>query len=148
MEKTIMRSTMPLTLAVATLWIGSLFAVQPASAQSFSFPVGGFSSANVCANSNNPPASCQVLTNGSPNQPQVLSNGTLRLNTANQNQHASAWFEVQQPLATGFTTAFQFQISKTNSCFSCSFPGDGIALVIQNDPAGTGAIGYTGNGQN
>lgn len=143
-----MRSTLSLNLAVATLWIGSLFVAQPASAQSFSFPVGGFSSANVCANSNAPAPSCQVLTNGSPNRPQVLTNGTLRLNPATQNQHASAWFEVQQPLATGFTTAFQFQISKTNSCFSCSFPGDGIALVIQNDPAGTGAIGYTGNGQN
>ena len=33
-------------------------------------------------------------------------------------------------------------------CFFCSFPADGLALVIQNDPSGTGAIGYTGNGQN
>jgi len=143
-----MRSALSCTLAVATLWIGSVFAPQSASAQSFSFPVGGFSSANVCANSNTPATSCQVLTNGSPNQPQALSNGTLRLNGAAQNQHASAWFAVQQPLATGFTTAFQFQISNTNSCSGCSFPGDGLAIVIQNDPAGTGAIGYTGNGQN
>ncbi len=30
----------------------------------------------------------------------------------------------------------------------CSFPADGLALVIQNDPAGAGALGYTGNGQN
>jgi hypothetical protein len=72
----------------------------------------------------------------------------LRLTTANQNQHGSAWFKVQQPLSTGFTIAFQFQISKTNSCFLCSFPADGLALVIQNDPAGTGSLGYTGDGQN
>ena len=89
-----------------------------------------------------------MLTNGSPTQPQIVSGGILRLTRANQNQHGSAWFKIQQPLSTGFTTAFQFQISKTNSCFSCSFPADGMALVIQNDPAGTGAIGYTGNGQN
>src|SRR5208282_6612695 len=47
-----------------------------------------------------------------------------------------------------FTTAFQFQITNKNLCFFCSFPADGLALVIQNDPAGTGAIGYTGNGDN
>jgi len=72
----------------------------------------------------------------------------LRLTSATANQHASAWFKTQEPLATGFTTAFQFQISKTNACRSCSFPADGLAVVIQNDPAGTGSLGYTGNGQN
>ena len=129
----------------AACWIVSILSAPAASAQSFSFPVGGFTSANVCANST-PTTGCQVLTNGSPNLPQVLSNGTLRLNTADQNQHASAWFQVQQPLSTGFTTAFQYQISNTNACSGCSFPADGIALVIQNDPAGTGALGFTGNG--
>jgi hypothetical protein len=80
--------------------------------------------------------------------PKIATGGILRLTSANQNQHGSAWFRLQQPLSTGFTTAFQFQISKTNACFLCRFPADGLALVIQNDPAGTGAIGYTGNGQN
>ena len=121
---------------------------QKASAQSFSFAPGGFTTTNVCANSSTPPPACQVLTNGSPSRPQVVSGGILRLTTANTNQHGSAWFKTQQPLASGFTTAFQFQISKTNSCFFCSFPADGLALVIQNDPAATGALGYTGNGQN
>jgi hypothetical protein len=78
----------------------------------------------------------------------VISGGILRLTTANTNQHGSAWFKTQQPLASGFTTAFQFQISSTNLCYFCSFPADGLALVIQNDPSGTGALGYTGNGQN
>lgn len=122
--------------------------IQPSAAQSFSFPVGGFTTSNVCANSATPPPTCQVLTNGSPSQPEVVNGGVLRLNSANTNQHGSAWFYTQQPLASGFTTAFQFQISNTNSCFNCSFPADGLALVIQTDAAGTGALGYTGNGQN
>ena len=143
-----MRSKLYFAFILAAFLIGSIFAVQPVSAQSFSFPVGGFSSTNVCANSSSPASACQVLTNGSPKLPQILNSGVLRLTNANQNQHGSAWFKIQQPLSTGFTTAFQFQISKTNSCLFCSFPADGLALVIQNDPAGTGAIGYTGNGQN
>lgn len=133
--------------ALAVLLAGFQFGVQ-ASAQSFNIPAGGFTTSNVCANSSTPAAACQVLINGSPNQPQVASGGVLRLTRATQNQHGAAWFKLQQPLSTGFTTAFQFQVSNTNSCFSCSFPADGMALVIQNDPAGSGAIGYTGNGQN
>jgi hypothetical protein len=131
-------------IAVFFLGISSL----PALAQSFSFPVGGFTTSNVCANSSTPPPACQILTDGSPSKPQIASGGILRLTAANTNQHASAWFKTQQPLASGFTIAFQFQISSSNSCFHCSFPADGLALVIQNDPSGTGALGYTGNGQN
>jgi len=137
------------TCAVAAATVLTLIVLgQSAAAQSFSFPVGGFTTSNVCANSSTPPPACQILTNGSPSKPKVISGGILRLTTASQNQHASAWFKLQQPLASGFTTAFQFQITNTNSCFRCSFPADGLALVIQNDPAGTGALGYTGNGQN
>ena len=131
-----------------TVCLVAISSVQPAFAQSFSFPVGGFTTSNVCANSSTPPPSCQILTNGSPSRPQVVSGGILRLTTANTNQHGSAWFATQQPLASGFTTAFQFRLTNTNSCFLCSFPADGMALVIQNDPAATGALGYTGNGQN
>ncbi|MGO9124489.1 MAG: choice-of-anchor D domain-containing protein [Terriglobales bacterium] len=130
------------------LLVGMIAGVPLVSAQSFSFPAGGFTTTNVCANSSNPAAGCQVLTNGSPSRPQVVSGGILRLTTANMNQHGSAWFNVQQPLSTGFTTAFQFKISSTNSCRNCTFPADGLAIVIQNDPAGTGALGYTGDGQN
>jgi hypothetical protein len=130
------------------LLIGIILGSQSLAAQSFSFPVGGFTSTNVCANSSTPAPSCQVLTNGSPDQPTLTTSGGLRLTTANANQHGSAWFNLQQPLSTGFTTAFQFQISSTNSCYGCAFPADGMALVIQNDPAGTGALGYTGDGQN
>lgn len=135
-------------VVATTICLLAISSAPPAFAQSFSFPVGGFTTSNVCANSSTPPPSCQILTNGSPSRPQVISGGILRLTTANTNQHGSAWFDIKQPLATGFTTAFQFQVSKTNSCFLCTFPADGLALVIQNDPSGTGALGYTGNGQN
>ena len=143
-----MRRSVWCALSGVAILVVAISSGQAAFAQSFSFPVGGFTTTNVCANSSTPPAGCQVLTNGSPSKPQVVNGGVLRLTTAKQNQHASAWFKTQQPLASGFTTAFQFQISKTNSCSRCSFPADGLALVIQNDPAGTGALGYMGNGQN
>lgn len=135
-------------VVATTICLLAISSIPPAFAQSFSFPVGGFTTSNVCANSSTPPPSCQILTNGSPSRPQVISGGILRLTTANTNQHGSAWFDVKQALATGFTTAFQFRVSSTNSCFGCSFPADGLALVIQNDPSGTRALGYTGNGQN
>ena len=146
-ENTAMRRVW-FAVVATTICLLAISSIPPAFAQSFSFPVGGFTTSNVCANSNTPPPSCQILTNGSPSRPQVVSGGILRLTTANTNQHGSAWFDIKQPLATGFTTAFQFQVSKTNSCFLCTFPADGLALVIQNDPSGTGALGYTGNGQN
>ena len=127
----------------------SIFITLPvASAQSFSFSVGGFTGSNVCANAVSPPPDCQILTDGTPNLPVATPNNILRLTTADLNQHGAAWFNVPQPLSTGFTSAFQFQISSTGLCPSCGFPADGLALVIQNDPAGTGALGYTGNGSN
>ena len=135
---------------VATLSLLLSITAVLASGQSanFNFGPGGFSATNVCANSNSLPEGCQIATNGSPSQPSVIPGGILRLNSANQNQHASAWFFTPQPLSTGFTTSFQFQISNTGACDGCGFPADGLALVIQGDPAGTGALGYTGNGQN
>ncbi len=144
-----MRGKMGLCCALAlVVAFVSAAAIDNASAQSFSFPTGSFTTSNVCANSSTPPPSCQILTDGSPTQPQIASGGVLRLTTANTNQHGAAWYYQQEPLASGFTTAFQFRINNSNSCFGCSFPADGMALVIQADPAGTGAIGYTGNGQN
>lgn len=143
-----MQSKLRFGVLTVGLLIAAIGLVQSLSAQSFTFPVAGFTSSNVCANSATPPPACQVLINGSPTKPSVTTAGVLRLTAARLNQHGSAWFSVPQPLSTGFTTAFQFQISNTNSCFFCQFPADGLALVIQNDPAGTGAIGYTGDGQN
>ncbi len=133
----------------AAVLAGILATPRVASAQNFGFPATtGFTSSDVCKNSNTPASTCQVLTVGSPSQPTVVSGGVLRLTSANLNQHAAAWYYQPQMISTGFTTAFQFRISNTNLCLFCSFPADGMALVIQNDPAGTSAIGYTGNGQN
>src|SRR5579862_6883529 len=136
-EKAKMKAMFRGGFVCAGLFAGILVGIKPVAAQTFSFPVGGFTTSNVCKNATTPPPACQVLTVGSPTLPKVVTGGILRLTTANQNQHGAAWFELQQPLSTGFTTAFQFQISSTNSCFFCSFPADGLALVIQNDPAGT-----------
>jgi hypothetical protein len=136
-------------LAAAALLIGTLAGPQPVAAQNFGFAATtGFSTSDVCKNSNSPASTCQVLTDGTPSQPTVVSGGVLRLTSANMNQHGAAWYYQPQMISTGFTTAFQFRISNTNLCLFCTFPADGMALVIQNDPAGTAAIGYTGNGQN
>jgi len=143
-----MKTTARGGFAVVGLLAVMILGTQVVSAQSFGFPVAGFTTSNVCKNSGTPAAACQVLTDGFPSQPKAVTGGILRLTTANLNQHGAAWYYLPQPLSTGFTTAFQFQISSTNSCFFCTFPADGLALVIQNDPAGTGAIGYIGNGQN
>jgi uncharacterized repeat protein (TIGR01451 family) len=112
----------------------------PLLAQSPSFP--DFSSnANLTTN-----GTAVVPTfNGSVN--------VLRLNPDLQSQAGSAWFNVKQPVATGFTTTFTFQITPSG------FPADGLAFVIQNAPPplegpntgglnalgqGGGAIGYDG----
>jgi len=143
--KTILRSV----FVAAAVFSGMLAVPQAASAQNFGFPATtGFTTSDVCKNSSTPASTCQVLTDGSPSQPTVVSGGVLRLTSANMNQHAAAWYFQPQMISTGFTTAFQFRISNANLCLFCSFPADGMALVIQNDPAGTGAIGYTGDGQN
>jgi len=149
-----MRSKLSLAVAVPLLaslfWVGAIWPT-PAFAQSFSFPVGSFTSSNVCQNSGSPAPACQVLTNGSPLQPQVVqvnNQNVLRLTSDITVQHGSAWYYLQEPLASGFTVTFQFRINNDDLCANCSYPGDGLALVIQNDPAGTGALGFVGNGQN
>ena len=148
-ERTTMKTALRGVFAAAALLVGTLAAPQPAFAQNFGFAATtGFTTSDVCKNSNSPASTCQVLTDGSPFQPSVVTGGVLRLTSANLNQHGAAWYYQPQMLSTGFTTAFQFRISNTNLCLFCTFPADGMALVIQNDPAGTGAIGYTGNGQN
>lgn len=140
------RTGFPRFLMLAVLFMLSA-GVMLSTGQTFNLTPGSFSASNVCAN-NAPVTGCQVLTNGDPTQPSVIAGGILRLNSASQNQHASAWYVTRQPLSTGFTTSFQFRMSSTGACDGCEFPADGFALVIQNDPASTGALGYTGNGQN
>jgi hypothetical protein len=63
----------------------------------------------------------------------------LRLTTFGGGEAASAWYKTKQPIAGGFTSIFQFQITNT-----VSTPADGIAFVIQNAAAGTTALGGAG----
>jgi len=67
----------------------------------------------------------------------------LRVNPAAASQKGSAWFNVLQPVAGGFTTTFTFRISNRNPAAG-NFPADGLAFVIQNSAAGTTALGQGG----
>ncbi len=59
---------------------------------------------------------------------------------------AASWFSLSQPLNSGFTTYFKFQIHSTGIC--CA-PADGFAFVVQNASvtalgSGFGGMGYAG----
>lgn len=99
-------------------------------------PEGGFTSTTVCPSSGSLPQGCEVATNSNV---MTTSGGALRLTTNSTNQVGSAWFVNPVPLSGGFQTTFQFLITNPSST-----PADGIAFVIQNSPAGLGAIGFTG----
>jgi hypothetical protein len=74
----------------------------------------------------------------------VIFNGNvLRLNPAAAGQKGSAWFNILQPVAGGFTTTFTFQITDANPTTG-NFPADGLAFVIQNSAANTAALGQDG----
>ncbi len=112
-------------------------AVSSAMGQSPSFP--DFSSpTNLTVNGN-----AVVPFNTGTQQAPV---NVLRLNPDVQSQVGSAWFNVKQPVAGGFTTTFTFQITHAG------FPADGLAFVIHNELpdgptyGGTAAIGGGGGG--
>ena len=87
-----------------------------------------------------PPGFYPVVT--PPTPPPVVAT-VLRL-TPNQAYWAgSAWYKTQQPVAGAFSTTFTFELTGSNTGFG---PADGIAFVIQNSPAGTGALGPDGCG--
>lgn len=67
----------------------------------------------------------------------------LRLNPAELVKRGGAWYDIQQPVAGGFQTTFQFHLHNfgTDPNFG---GGDGIAFVIHNSPDGTTAIGGEG----
>ena len=58
----------------------------------------------------------------------------LRLNADVQSQTGSTWFRKRINVSTGFQTFFNFQINSANN----SQGGDGMAFMIQDNPAGTG----------
>jgi hypothetical protein len=120
------------TLRCCTLLMLVLASATTAVAQSPTF--SDFSStANLTLNGNAAPAN-----NGTAN--------VLRL-TAATSQVGSAWFNIQQPVAGGFTTVFKFQFTRPPE----TTPADGIAFVIQNSSLsalgqGGGSIGYADGG--
>lgn len=61
--------------------------------------------------------------------------------TSDGGQDGSMWFQTPQYVAGGFTTTFSFRIDEGPTTH---VPGDGFALVLQNDPAGTAALGGGG----
>lgn len=69
-----------------------------------------------------------------------LTNG---LGNINRLQASTVWFQLKQPLKTGFTTYFAFQIHNPALC--CN-PGDGLAFVIQNSSSTDASYGATGAG--
>ena len=155
MKTLLTRLLLPIAAALVALTLPISAAAQAPVAFNFA-PGTGFTSANVCP-SNTSTTGCQIFTNTSPidpvtglptgTLPTVTSSGALRLNSAQQNQHASAWYMAPITINTGFSTAFQFQISNTGACQGCSFPADGMAFVIHGDyKNGTASIGYTGDG--
>lgn len=70
----------------------------------------------------------------------------LRLTPSSEEQRGGAWFAVEQPVANGFETTFQFQLSDLSPIFS-DYGADGLAFVIQNNSWSSlggigGGIGY------
>lgn len=55
----------------------------------------------------------------------------------------SSYFALPQPILSGFTTYFSFQMHNPTQC--CN-PGDGFAFILQNSHGADGSQGATGNG--
>ena len=71
-------------------------------------------------------------------------NTVLRLTPNATFTAGSAWYNTQQPVAGAFSTTFTFQLSGSSE--DSLGNADGIAFVIQNSAAGTGALGPDGCG--
>jgi hypothetical protein len=69
-----------------------------------------------------------------------VSGKALRLTSAAEDQSGAAWFSEKQPVATGFETTFQFQITQAGGT---GHGADGFAFVLQN--SGPEAVGGRGS---
>jgi hypothetical protein len=67
--------------------------------------------------------------------------GNLVRLTNDFGQAGALWYTNPVTVGLGFTTQFQFQITN-----SLNGGADGLAFVIQNSPAGNGALGVAGGG--
>jgi uncharacterized repeat protein (TIGR01451 family) len=129
-QKTLNAKTRPFrTMVLAGLM--AIVATLPLLAQSPSYP--DFSS-----------VSGLVVNPTAPPNPMQVNGNVLRINSANTGQVGSVWFNKLQPVASGFSTTFKFQISPPDPSTELPFPADGFAFVIQNSGAGTAALGQSG----
>jgi len=67
-------------------------------------------------------------------------NPGIRLTQDQGSETSSAWFPAEIPVAAGFSTTFQFQITPSSG------EADGFAFVIQANPNGTQVLGTPGKG--
>ena len=68
---------------------------------------------------------------------------TAALRFRHNPQQSSSYFNIKQPLASGFTTWFEFQVHNPAIC--CT-PGDGVAFIVQNSTATDPTYGARGAG--
>jgi Bacterial lectin len=88
------------------------------------------------------------------NRDAAVGNNALRLTPSLDWKIGTAWFAAKQPVANGFETALNFQITDlagiNDFCVRGNTGGDGIVFVIHNADSGTstvaeeGGIGYHG----
>lgn len=72
----------------------------------------------------------------------AVSGTALRLTRAKGNRSGAAWFREKQPVASGFETTFQFQLTHQGGD---GHGADGFAFVMQNSgPEGLGGRGSAG----
>ena len=85
--------------------------------------------------------------NGPAHKATYNSQNVLRLTDGFRNavksKASTVWFNVKQPLNSGFTSYFAFQVHNPAAC--CN-PGDGLAFVIQNASSTDATYGATGAG--
>jgi hypothetical protein len=86
--------------------------------------------------------------NGKAHQAQWQGAEVLRLtdgpaSPAITSEQSSTYFTIQQPLTSGFTTWFEFQVHTPAVC--CN-PGDGIAFIVQDSTATDPTYGASGVG--
>ncbi len=88
-----------------------------------------------------------LAKNGTVTQATWNSIGVMRLTDGSSNNRpsgltaSSAWFNVPQPVTSGFTSYFKFLF---HNPVQCCTPGDGLAFVIQNSSSTDSSFGATG----
>ena len=119
--------------------IAAFLLIGAASAQQIHFFPDFSSVANVCQTP--PTPSCPLQMNGSHQVKNVLR---LTDGQPGEPPESSTWFKIAQPVNSGFTTYFRFQIHNATEC--CGGPGDGLAFVIQNSSSTDASYGARGAG--